>query len=108
VTRDEQLTSRRAAGVLLGLSGVVLMIGPDSLGGLGRDVLAQLAVLLAGISYACAGIFDRRFTSIPPLVTATGQVTASTRFAPDPDSLAQGRIPGILSRIRYSPVWAVR
>lgn len=33
------------------------MIGPDSLGGLGRDVLAQLAVLLAGISYACAGIF---------------------------------------------------
>lgn len=78
LTRDERLTSRRAAGVLLGLSGVVLMIGPDSLGGLGRDVLAQLAVLLAGISYACAGLFGRRFTSTPPLVTATGQVTAST------------------------------
>ena len=78
LTRDERLTSRRAAGVLLGLSGVVLMIGPDSLGGIGRDVLAQLAVLAAGISYACAGIFGRRFAGTPPLVTATGQVTAST------------------------------
>jgi drug/metabolite transporter (DMT)-like permease len=78
LTRDERLTSRRAAGVLLGLSGVVLMIGPDSLGGIGRDVLAQLAVLTAGISYACAGIFGRRFAGTPPLVTATGQVTAST------------------------------
>jgi drug/metabolite transporter (DMT)-like permease len=54
------------------------MIGPDSLGGIGRDVLAQLAVLAAGISYAGAGIFGRRFAGTPPLVTATGQVTAST------------------------------
>jgi drug/metabolite transporter (DMT)-like permease len=72
------LTRRRAAGVLLGLGGVVIMIGPDSLGGLGRDVLAQLGVLAAGVSYACAGIFGRRFAGTPPLVTATGQVTAST------------------------------
>lgn len=78
LTRDERLTPRRAVGVLLGLSGVVLMIGPDSLGGFGRDVLAQLAVLAAGISYASAGIFGRRFAGTPPLVTATGQVTAST------------------------------
>ena len=78
LTRDERLTRRRAAGVLLGLGGVVLMIGPDSLGGLGRDVLAQLGVLAAGVSYACAGIFGRRFAGTPPLVTATGQVTAST------------------------------
>jgi drug/metabolite transporter (DMT)-like permease len=78
LTRDERLTPRRAAGVLLGLGGVVLMIGPDTLGGLGGDVLAQLAVLAAGVSYACAGIFGRRFAGTPPLVTATGQVTAST------------------------------
>jgi drug/metabolite transporter (DMT)-like permease len=78
LTRDERLTRRRAAGVLLGLGGVVLMIGPDSLGGLGRDALAQLGVLAAGVSYACAGIFGRRFAGTPPLVTAMGQVTAST------------------------------
>ena len=56
----------------------VVMIGPDSLSGLGCGVLAQLAVLAAGMSYACAGIFGRRFAGTPPLVTATGQVTAST------------------------------
>jgi drug/metabolite transporter (DMT)-like permease len=78
LTADERLTPRRVAGVLLGLAGVVLMIGPDTLGGLGRDVLAQLAVLAAGVSYTCAGIFGRRFAGTPPLVTATGQVTAST------------------------------
>ena len=78
LTRDERLTPRRAGGVLLGLGGVVVMIGPDSLSGLGCGVLAQLAVLAAGMSYACAGIFGRRFAGTPPLVTATGQVTAST------------------------------
>ena len=78
LTRDERLTPRRAGGVLRGLGGVVLMIGPDSLSGLGRGVLAQLAVLAAGVSYACAGIFGRRFAGTPPLVTATAQVTAST------------------------------
>jgi drug/metabolite transporter (DMT)-like permease len=78
LTADERLTPRRMTGVLLGLAGVVLMIGPDSLSGLGRDVMAQLAVLAAGVSYACAGILGRRFAGTPPLVTATGQVTAST------------------------------
>ena len=43
-------------------------------------MLAQLAVLLAATSYAFAGIYGRRFKrmGIEPLVTATGQVTAST------------------------------
>lgn len=78
LTRDERLTPRRAAGVLLGLGGVVLMIGPDALGGVGGHALAQLAVLGAAFSYACAGIFGRRLAGTPPLVTATGQVTAAT------------------------------
>jgi drug/metabolite transporter (DMT)-like permease len=47
-------------------------------GGLGIAVLAQLAVLAAALSYAFAGIYGRRFRDTPPLVTATGQVTAST------------------------------
>ena len=78
LTRDEHLTPRRAAGVLLGFSGVVLMLGTDALAGIGGHALAQLAVLTAGLSYACAGIFGRRFAGTPPLVTATGQVIAAT------------------------------
>jgi drug/metabolite transporter (DMT)-like permease len=77
LTRDERLTPGRLLGVLLGLAGVVVVIGPDMLGGLGLDMLAQLAVLGAACSYACAGIYGKRFQGTPPIVTATGQVTAT-------------------------------
>ncbi len=80
LTTDERMTKGRIAGVLLGLLGVVVLIGPQALGGLGQDVIAQIAVLGAALSYAFAGIFGRRFKrmGVPPLATATGQVSAST------------------------------
>ena len=78
LTRDERLTPARLAGVLAGLAGVVLMIGPAALTGLGSAVLAQGACLGAALSYALAGIFGRRLRVTPPLVTAAGQVTMST------------------------------
>jgi drug/metabolite transporter (DMT)-like permease len=80
LTGDERLTRARLAGVLTGLAGVVVLIGPEALQGLGGDVLAQIAVLGAACSYGFAGIFGRRFRrmGIPPLATATGQVTASS------------------------------
>jgi drug/metabolite transporter (DMT)-like permease len=81
LTRDERLTWSRLGGVLLGLAGVVVMIGPAALLGLSLDVLAELAVLGAALSYAFAGVFGRRFRDLPPLVTATGQVTATTVMA---------------------------
>jgi len=77
LTRDEKLTPLRLTGVLLGLAGVVTLVGPSALAGLGSDVLAQLACLAATISYGCAGIYGRRFRGDPPLVSAAGQVTAS-------------------------------
>ena len=43
----------------------------------GLEVVAQLAVVGAAISYAFAGIFGRRFQGTPPLVTAAGQLSAS-------------------------------
>src|SRR5262245_21925325 len=81
LTRDERLTRRRLAGVLLGLGGTVVMIGPEALRGVSTDLLAQLACLGAAVSYAFAAIFGRRFVTMPPLVTATGQLTASTVMA---------------------------
>ncbi|MBE7183880.1 MAG: DMT family transporter [Methylobacterium mesophilicum] len=80
LTADEKLTSGRIAGMGLGLIGVVVMVGPSALAGLGADVLAQLAVLGAALSYAFAGVYGRRFRrmGVVPLVTAAGQVSAST------------------------------
>ena len=78
LTIDEKMTAYKLVGVLLGLVGVAVMIGGEFLGGLGLHVMAQLAVLGAAISYAFAAIFGRRFEGTPPLVTAAGQVSATT------------------------------
>lgn len=80
LTRDEKMNTGKIAGVALGLLGVILMLGTELLSGLGTGLLAQLACLAAAISYALAGVFGRRFKrmAVPPLATATGQVTASS------------------------------
>lgn len=78
LTADERLTPNRLAGVFFGLIGVAVMIGLDALQGLGINVLAQLAVVGAAVSYAFAGIFGKRFRGTPPIVTAAGQITGTT------------------------------
>jgi len=74
----ERLTPARIGGVAAGLAGVVVLIGPEALAGLGSALAAQLAVLGAALSYAFAGLWGRRFRALPPLATAAGQLTAST------------------------------
>ena len=78
LTADERLTPNRLSGVFFGLIGVALMIGLDALQGIGGNVLAQLAVTIAAISYAFAGIYGKRFKETPPIVTAAGQLTGTT------------------------------
>lgn len=79
-TTDEKLTPNRLLGVLLGFAGVAAMLGPDLLSGLGDNLLAQGACLLATLSYACAAVYGRRFRrlGIAPMVTAAGQFVVST------------------------------
>lgn len=76
---DERPTPLKLFGVALGFVGVVVMIGVPALGGAG-SLFAQLAIVAAAVSYAFAGVYGRRFKSldINPVVTAAGQVTAST------------------------------
>ncbi len=78
LTGDERLSWNRLAGVVIGFVGVAAMLGPAAWAGLGGPVLAQLAILAAAISYALAGIYGRRFKGTPPLITATGQLSASS------------------------------
>lgn len=78
LTADERLTRRRLIGVLLGILGVCVIVGPSVLLDLGQTFAAQLAVLGAAFSYALAGIFGRRFRGLPPAVIAAGQTSAST------------------------------
>lgn len=79
LTQDERLTGARILGVALGITGVAFMIGREALAGFGDNVVAQLACLGGAFSYACAGVYGRRFKrmNLDPMVTATGQVQAS-------------------------------
>lgn len=77
-TADERLSAGKLAGIAIGVAGVAVMLGPELLAGLGGQLLAQLAVLAAALSYAAAGVFGRRFAGRPSLQVAAGQLTAST------------------------------
>ncbi len=74
----ERATGPKIAGVVAGFAGVAILIGPDALSGLGLNLAAQIACIAATISYAFSGLYGRRFRELPPLVTAAGQLSAST------------------------------
>lgn len=80
LTRDEKMTTLKMIGVIIGFTGVVIMIGYGSFGGVSKSIYGQLAVIGAAVSYSLAGIYGRRFhqLGVKPMVTATGQVTASS------------------------------
>lgn len=103
LTRDDRMTTNRLAGVTLGFAGVVVMIGPAAIKGLGADAPAQLAIVAASLSYALGSLFGRRFRGLDPMVIATGQL-ASAAVLMLPVALALDRPwtlppPGV-------PVWA--
>lgn len=77
---DERITLPKLSGVMFGFIGVTLMIGPEALDGFSSNLLAQLAILGAAISYAFAGVYGRRFKvmALNPVIIAAGQVTASS------------------------------
>ena len=82
-TSDEKMTPGRAAGVIIGFTGVAIMVGPEALAGIGTDVLAQLAVLGAGICYALGTVYARlrlKPFGINPIASAAGQVAGGTVF----------------------------
>lgn len=78
--KDEPVTRSKLFGVVLGLIGVVVLIGPSALTGLDTNLFAQIAVLGAALSYAFAGVYARRFPrmNIDPIVAAAGQLLMSS------------------------------
>ena len=91
---NERATPLKIAGVLAGLCGVAILMGPDAVSGLSGSLLAQLAGLGAALSYGFSGLYGRRFRDLPPLVTATGQLTATSMMM----------VPVVLV---FAPPWAL-
>jgi drug/metabolite transporter (DMT)-like permease len=76
ITRHEPATWRKGFGVIAGMAGICLIIGVEALNGVGRELIAQLAIVLATISYAGASIFGRNFKHMDPMMPAAGSMLA--------------------------------
>ena len=74
ITRHEPATLLKLAGAVLGLAGTAVIIGLDALGGMGADIFAEIVILLATISFACATIFGLRLSDYDPMVVAAGSL----------------------------------
>jgi drug/metabolite transporter (DMT)-like permease len=78
-TQDEQLSRNRLFGVLVGIAGVAVMMGPALYGHIGNSLHAQLACLVGAFSHAVAGVYARRFKrlGISPLSVTSSQLSVS-------------------------------
>ncbi|MHA1599788.1 MAG: DMT family transporter, partial [Alphaproteobacteria bacterium] len=73
-TRDERLSPAKLAGVFVGFIGIVVLVGPGVLAGLGLEVLAQVAVAGAAVCYAISNVYTRvrGVVALPASVTSAG------------------------------------
>jgi drug/metabolite transporter (DMT)-like permease len=69
---DEKITLPRLGGLIIGFIGVVVLVAQDFGSGIHGDMLGQLAVVLAAISYATALVFSRKYLrGTKPVVQST-------------------------------------
>ncbi|MBR1216594.1 EamA family transporter [Bradyrhizobium sp. U87765 SZCCT0131] len=72
--RHDPPTPRQLFGVAAGLAGICLVVGLNALSGLGQQVLPQLALVGAAVSFGGAAIFGRNFSGLDPMVPAAGSM----------------------------------
>jgi drug/metabolite transporter (DMT)-like permease len=77
MTHDDRMSKGRVVGLAAGFAGVVVLIGPDMLGHLGDNVLAELACVVGSASFALGAIWARRVLGYPPVVMAASQLFMS-------------------------------
>jgi drug/metabolite transporter (DMT)-like permease len=68
------VTLRKLFGVLAGMAGICLIVGVQALDGLGAQLAAQIATVLATICYADGAIFSRGFKGLDPMAPAAGSL----------------------------------
>jgi drug/metabolite transporter (DMT)-like permease len=78
LTTDEKLRTNKLVGVVLGIFGVGILVGPEALFGRASQALGMVMVLAAALSYGFSGLWGRRLKTSPPIVTAASQLTSST------------------------------
>ncbi|MBC05453.1 EamA family transporter [Thalassospira sp.] len=77
-THDEKLSTGKVIGIVLGTIGVVVLVGPETLSGLGGEFLFQLAILVAAIGYAISSLVARNLRDQPRIGSTAVILTFAT------------------------------
>ncbi len=75
---DEKLRANKLIGVVMGIFGVGILVGPEALFGRASQALGMALVLGGALSYGFSGLWGRRLKASPPIVTAASQLISST------------------------------
>jgi drug/metabolite transporter (DMT)-like permease len=75
-TQDEKLSWPKIAGIVFGITGTIVLVGPAAFSG-ASAVWGEAAVIGSSLCYGFGGVYGRRFKDLPALVTATGQITGA-------------------------------
>jgi drug/metabolite transporter (DMT)-like permease len=74
ITRHEPASVLKLAGAILGLAGTAVIIGLDALTSLGHEIVAEIAILIATLSFAVGTISGLRVSGYNPMVVAAGSL----------------------------------
>src|SRR6266480_669813 len=75
VLADEPMTLNRVAGLLLGFAGVVALVAPNLRSGLASGIVGELALIVAAVAYAAAGVYARwKVRDVSPQASALLEV----------------------------------
>jgi drug/metabolite transporter (DMT)-like permease len=74
LTRQEPVSARKLFGVVVGMAGICLIVGVQALAGLGEQLAAEIATVVATVCYAGGAIFGRGFKGLDPMAPAAGSL----------------------------------
>jgi len=81
ISVNEKITATKVGGILVGLAGIVVLMGLDSLTGLGDRLWAQLAATSAALLYALGNASVRFVGHLPMSLLGAAVMTCATVFA---------------------------
>ncbi len=81
VSKEEKLTPPMIVGLLVGIAGAALIIGPGALSGFNVASIAQFALIGAFCCFALANVTFRSFRSIHPIPMITVVMTGSALWS---------------------------
>ena len=74
IAGHDSLSLRKLFGVAAGMAGICLIVGVQAFHGLGEQLAAEIATVVATICYAGGAIFSRGFKGLDPMAPAAGSL----------------------------------